>query len=30
VPVVDLDGGRLVVDPPAEVAGGEEERGSRQ
>ena len=31
VPVVDIAGGRLVVDPPAEVAGGEEaERGSRR
>ena len=30
VPVVDVAGGRLVVDPPAEIAAGDEERGSRQ
>src|SRR5690349_5250459 len=30
VPVVDIEGGRLVVDPPAEVAGGEEASGEQQ
>ena len=30
VPVVDIAGGRLVVDPPAEVAGGEDARSEEE